>query len=318
MGVDKINAKDLLMWHQPSLASFFNIILVVEGLPSTARVTLIPKTDLPETPSDFRPIAITSVLTRALHKILARRLRETLVFSPLQHAFLKRDGCLEATALLHTLLRKTHDELRPLALVFLDLSKAFDTISHAAILGAAKRAGIPSPLRNYLEKLYETAEVRLGERRINCKRGVRQGVPHSPLLFILAMESVIEAAIPAIGVQLGDQCVHSIAYADELILLAEDQAGLQRKLTGLCEALRGVGMSLNERKSSSATIVRDGRRKALVLLPVNYLSSNGPITSMGVSDTQKYLGLQFGWKGKVVPSHSRRVVSMLRELKKPR
>lgn len=70
VGVDKITAKDLLTWHQPSLAGFFNILMVVEGLPSTlaiARVTLIPKTDVPKTPNDYRPIAITSVLTRAFH-----------------------------------------------------------------------------------------------------------------------------------------------------------------------------------------------------------------------------------------------------------
>lgn len=54
VGVDKITAKNLLTWHQPSLASLLNILMAVEFLPSTlarARVTLIPKIDVPKTPS---------------------------------------------------------------------------------------------------------------------------------------------------------------------------------------------------------------------------------------------------------------------------
>ncbi|CAM4574444.1 unnamed protein product [Leuciscus chuanchicus] len=51
VGMDKISAKELLAWHQPSLASFMNIMLATESLPSTlarARVTFIPKTDTPK------------------------------------------------------------------------------------------------------------------------------------------------------------------------------------------------------------------------------------------------------------------------------
>lgn len=74
-------------------------------------------------------------------------------------------------------------------------------------------------------------------------------------------------------------------------------------------------MSLNERKSSSVTIVRDGRRKTLVLMPERYFGPNGPIRALGVSDTQEYLGLQFGWKGEVAPKQSRQLEFMLKELK---
>lgn len=99
LGMDRVSAKELLSWHQPSLASFMNILLVMEILPSTlarVRVTFIPKTDVPTELGDFRPIAVTPLITKAFHKILAQRMREELSFSPLQHAFLRRDGCLEA------------------------------------------------------------------------------------------------------------------------------------------------------------------------------------------------------------------------------
>ncbi|MGL4349282.1 MAG: reverse transcriptase domain-containing protein, partial [Plesiomonas shigelloides] len=146
VGLDKLSAPTLLSWHLPSLASLLNLFLLTEHLPSTlakARITLIPKVPSPVESSDFRPLAITSILTRALHKILARRMRDQLRFSETQYAFLQKDGCLEATTVLHAALRNSHDLQRPLALAFLDLSKAFDTVSHEALGEAAVQAGLP-------------------------------------------------------------------------------------------------------------------------------------------------------------------------------
>lgn len=130
-----------------------NILLVTESLPSNlarARVTFIPKMDVLTEMGDFRPIAITPIITRAFHKILAQRMREELSFSSLQHAFLRRDGCLEASVMLHTLLRQAHEENKSMAAAFLDLAKDFDTVSHSAILVAARRAGMPAPLLTIL------------------------------------------------------------------------------------------------------------------------------------------------------------------------
>ncbi|KAA0702523.1 hypothetical protein E1301_Tti021511 [Triplophysa tibetana] len=96
VGMDKVTANNLLAWHLPSLASLMNLILPTENLPTplaTARITQQSPGDCTFGISDFRPIAITPILTRALHKVLARRMRDQLVFSTTQFAFLQRDGC---------------------------------------------------------------------------------------------------------------------------------------------------------------------------------------------------------------------------------
>lgn len=240
VGVDKLSADDLFKWDCASMAGVMDLLLVMEILPgglSNARVTLIPKTEAPKAPSDFRPIAITPIFTRAIHKILAGRLREQLQFSPLQHAFLKRDGCLEASMLLHVILRQVHDTATPAAAAFLDLSKAFDTISHEAILQVAAEAGIPGPLLRYLEGVYGSAKTTVGTLTVKLGRGVRQGDPLSPLLFILAMERAVKASLPGVGFPLGDTVIGSIAYVDDLILLAPCPSCLQRKLDGLIQEL---------------------------------------------------------------------------------
>lgn len=166
-----------------------------------------------------------------------------------------------SSVMLHMLLRQAHKENKPMAAAFLDLAKAFDMVSHSAILVAAKRAGMPAPLINYLTRMYASAEVQMGERRARCRKGVRQGGPLSPLLFILVMDRVVEAAAPNLGVEMGAHCIHSIAYADDLILVAKNQGDLQSKLDGLCNELKKVGMSLNVKKFVGITMVKDARRK---------------------------------------------------------
>lgn len=109
----------------------------MEELPDVLKsvtVVFIPKTNNPTHLGDYRPMLIKSAITRVFHKIIARRLCKNLKFSPLQYAFLEKDGCLEASSLLHAIMRRTHDNIVPVAMAFLDLTKAFDTISHDAIL----------------------------------------------------------------------------------------------------------------------------------------------------------------------------------------
>lgn len=294
-----------------------NILLVAGTLPrvlSVARITLIPKSEAPIRPSDFRPIAIAPIFTRALHKILARRIRDSVEFSATQYAFLKRDGCLEASYLLQALIRQAHDENVPTALLLLDLSKAFDTIDHNAILRAASKAGIPPPLLQYLRQQYATATVRIGETTIPVNRGVRQGDPMSPLLFNLVMEEVISCAERELGVNLGTSMVDSLAYADDLVLVASNQWDLQRKLEGLQLGLQKVGLRLNNKKSRSITIINDGKRKQMILSPKVYTTTEGGITAMTTEDEARYLGLSFSWKGMVKPRHTAKLHQMLEEL----
>ncbi|CAM4570023.1 unnamed protein product [Leuciscus chuanchicus] len=102
---------------------------------------------------------------------------------------------------------------------------------------------------------------------------------------------------------------------DDLILMARNQRNLHLKLDGLHGELKKVGMSLNVKKSVGITLVKDPQRKTVVLLPEEYVTSMGNIRPLGIMESQKYLGLKFNWKGKVVPKHTGLVESMLNQLK---
>ncbi len=62
------------------------------------------------------------------------------------------------------------------------------------------------------------------------------------------------------------------------------------------------------------TILKDRRRKGLLLDPHSYSTDEGVIPAMGVLNKQHYLGLDFTWKGKVTPKHTGHLEKMLHEI----
>lgn len=83
-----------------------------------------------------------------------------LEFSDFQFALLKRAGCLEASMLLHSILRNAHDSTKALAMLSLDILKAFGTIFYYAVLKSSRKTGLPPTLVKYLHHLYSTAKAR--------------------------------------------------------------------------------------------------------------------------------------------------------------
>ncbi|KAA0201068.1 Retrovirus Pol polyprotein from type-2 retrotransposable element R2DM [Fasciolopsis buskii] len=306
-GMDKVNAGALLTKDLTVVAQLFNVMLLLE-MPtqqlSKARVTLIPKAQTPSGPSDYRPIAVSSVVLRILHKIMAQRMMKCIKLERLQVAFQKRDGCMEAAETLNACLREAQEKSKNLAAAFVDVSKAFDTVSHDSILRAAQRQGFPPPLLNYLRRLYDGSTVQLCGEEVRCRRGVRQGDPLSPILFIAVIDDVL-SSLPCFGFPLGsERIVDVLAYADDLVLFTENEAALQSKLNGLADALALVGMTVNASKSRALTITANKHNKTVVLRPVSYTIGNSKIRGMSVSDRVQYLGLSFGWKGKIPVKHT--------------
>lgn len=100
-----------------------------------------------------------------------------------------------------------------------------------------------------------------------------------------------------------------------MILLANSAPELQAKLDGLMTSLAGCGMDINAKKSAALTIEKDGRSKAMLLAPTRYITGNGQVKALQIGETQKYLGLEFDWKGKVKPRRTADLERMLGEIR---
>ncbi|KAF8562517.1 hypothetical protein P879_12037 [Paragonimus westermani] len=199
-------------------------------------------------------------------------------------------------------------------MAFLDISKAFDSVSHDTILRSAKQHGLPPPLVRYLTRLYKDSLTIWDDASVRCRRGVRQGDPLSLALFIRAMNEVLSHAQPELGFMVSDRCTGELAYADDLVLFANSQTEMADKLDGLDNGLRLTGMKLNNSKCRMATILKNGKRKHLILFPREYETENGVIPCLKVDDRVKYIGLQFNWKGRLPVKSTAKAADMLESL----
>jgi hypothetical protein len=143
--------------------------------------------------------------------------------------------------------------------VFLDVSKAFDTIPHEVIPDALRRKGLPEPLvrlvRNSYSHMHTIIKRGTNEIPISLKRGVKQG---DPLSFIF--NSIIEPLLINLekepGYQITSPCkISSLAFADDLLLTANDTQQVTKLLniTGTC--LTYLGMQLSSAKCTAFQII---------------------------------------------------------------
>ena len=161
------------------MAAHFNVWLLAGYPPSLLRrgeTVLIAKEQGATSPEKHRPITISDIILRYFHKIVASRFEATLPWNARQKAFMKGDGVADSIWLLQTIIRQHQRTLQPLNIAFLDIKKAFDSVSHESLLLVAGRMGVPPPLLGYLGELYGDAWtcLRIGPDRsepIKVSRG---------------------------------------------------------------------------------------------------------------------------------------------------
>ena len=298
LGTDNISLADLRRLDPRALLAHLNMWLYIGYLPAglrTSRTVLIPKVPAPTSPKEYRPISIGPLF----HRLLATRLSSRIHYSSRQRAFTKGDGIADNVFLLRCLLKDSCEELKPLSLVFLDVSKAFDSVSHDSLFLAAKRMGVPGPFIEYLRCLYSEASTRLqiGEELsepLAQNRGVKQGDPLSPILFNCVIDWAIEALDQELGVQVGDDGprLNHLAFADDIVLMARSKIGIQHLSRQLERALGLCGLTLNPDKSRSLTIAVDGKAGRWVCDPTPYVSlTEGVLPAVPISEGYKYLGV---------------------------
>ena len=265
-------------------------------------VVLIPELQNPERLKDLRPISLCNVVYKIAFKVLSIRLKVILpeVISLNQSAFvpgrLITDNILLAYELTHYLQTKKSGS-DGYAAVKLDMSKAYDRVEWSFLEKMLLKLGFHDNWVQVIMKCVSTVTYRIkvnGELsdEIIPNRGLRQGDPLSPYLFLICAEafSCLLGAAEGNGELSGVKICQHVPSINHL-LFADDSLLLLKVDEWSATHLQNI-LSLYE-DCSGQTINKD---KSSVMFSKNTKSfeKNQFMASLGittVAQNEKYLGL---------------------------
>ena len=147
-------------------------------------------------------------------------------------------------------------------ILFLDFYKAFDTVEHPFINEALIHFGFGPRFRNMVATLYRNinSSVSLASGtspRLNIKRGIRQGCPISPFLFLIAAEMLsiyIICCTQLVGIKIGENNVIISQLADDTCLFLNDEFQVPLVLEALKHFSGASGLTINQKKCEILTV----------------------------------------------------------------
>lgn len=247
-GVDRIYV-EMLKYAPEELQSIIHMLIlnawesntIPKDWTTTTQVPL-PKTSNPKTVDDFRRIALSCTTYKIYARFLLNKLEPFIGEFPLyQTGFLRNRSTDDHLFVLRRLTEERWRVGRPTYILSLDMHKAFDNVDLHTIGPILLHYGVPPTLINRIitAVLHERTAVQWFGRRTKeytKGKGVKQGCPLSPYIFIIVLNYAIErvAQRMKIDLQLSNlELPLILAYADDLLILTEDAITLERILKEL-------------------------------------------------------------------------------------
>lgn len=269
-GPDGIHAsmlKNLNHQHCEAITFFFNRIWQEHNFPTAWREAYVLPIHKPDKnltdPASYRAISLTNILCKALEKIIVKRL----------HCYLEKKNCLDQYQCGFRPARSTLDNLlylqeeihlgynrkQHVSCIFFDVEKAFDRLLPTTVLQAMQNIGMAGNILHFVHNFLRQRffSVRIGQTLSTPRlqeTGTPQGSVISPVLFILALNSISEA-LP--------RNIQHLFYADDLVIFLRhnNQAEANKKLQTTVDRLSEWGAEKGLAFSPSKTKVLNFTRK---------------------------------------------------------
>ncbi|XP_065092047.1 uncharacterized protein LOC135712888 [Ochlerotatus camptorhynchus] len=208
---------------QVLMLDLFNKLWTTDSYPASWRESLvipIPKTSKnTKDTTKFRPIALTSCMSKVFERMVNRRLRTFLETNNLldhrQHAFRSGFGTSTYFATLGDVLKDAFDQGHHTEMVSLDISKPFNRTWTPAVLAKLVSWGLNGHMvhfvRNFLtDRIFHVAIGNAKSRSFQEETGVPQGSVISVTLFLIAMNGIFRQLPKNIRI---------FVYADDVLIV---------------------------------------------------------------------------------------------------
>ena len=291
---------------EPYLRHLYNVILDTGKYPEQwTKAVLVPlhKSGSTAELNNYRGIALLSVLGKFFSKIVNTRLVEwaenTGVQKEEQAGFRKGYSTIDNIFILQSLVQKyCSKNSGRFYVLYVDFSKAFDTIPHALLFYQLMSKGVHGKVLKVLRSMYSSLHscVRTPTGLTDffkCERGTRQGCMLSPFLFSLYVGELVtmfeEAGCMGVHVNESAPNIVSLLFADDLITGADTVGRLQQMINVIDLFCQKWGLTVNLLKTK-VMVFRNGGP----LRSNEKWYFNGKL--LEVVNAYKYLGTMFSPK----------------------
>lgn len=257
-----------------------------------AILTLLYKNGEKEDIKNWRPISLLSMDYKILTKCLSNRIRRVMkeIISKDQTCSVPGRSIYENIIFTQDAIFYANKYNKPLVIVSLDQSKAFDRVNRGFIIKCLTKFGFGENLVKWVKTIYARTRSRICtngflSETFDLTRGVRQGCPLSPLLYIIVAETLsilIKKNEKIKGFRLPDNTESKIkAYADDTNTYLRD-----------IESVKELFKSLEI--YSKATEAKLNQEKTKIILCGTLQDKENELENWKIEDTLKILGVWVG------------------------
>ena len=222
--------------------------------------------------SNFRSIAISSILLKILDKVVLEKHKNVLRTSDLQFGFKSGHSTTQCTFLLNQVVDHYTQRSGSCYVALLDATKAFDRVHYVRLFQLLLQRGLCPLLAKLLLQMYTLQVLVVGwqgrySAPFPCKNGIKQGAVLSPVLFCIYMDILLtRLSLSDAGCYYGHLFAGAICYADDLTLLAPTPSAMQALLNICSEFAAEYDVQFNCAKSNVVECGDNRRRQRPVFL----------------------------------------------------
>ena len=301
------------------LLKLFNLCLEKGSLPQDMKdaliVTIYKKKGERSDCGNYRGISLLSIPGKILAKMILNRLLNLSeeVLPESQCGFRAGRSTTDMIFTIRQLQEKAIEQHVPLYIVFVDFSKAFDTVDRGTLWKVLETYGCPNDLVNLIREFHDglTGSVSIGgeaSESFKIGHGVKQGCVLAPTLFALYLTAVLETM--SIDLLSGlyirtrtdgklynlarlkscrltrEECIRELLYADDSALLSNNLSEIQEIVDRFSSAASLFGLKINASKTELLFQPAPGTDTEQIQKPIVYV--NG--TALKTTDSFIYLG----------------------------
>ena len=251
----------------PLLYRLFNCALEHKYFPeqwSVALIIPIHKAGPVNDPNNYRGISLLSCVGKLFTKLICKRLThwaaENDGISDVQGGFVKGKSTIDQIFIFQSMVSKYLSRRNGrFYSVYVDFSKAFDSVPHLQLFYHLLKSGIHGKLicvvRDMYSKLSSCVQSSSGtiSELFTCGTGTRQGCMISPFLFICYIDELVKQATSnnCKGVFIDENYsdINMLLYADDVVIVGDRIGHIQRLLDNLAEYCLKWGLRVNMDKT---------------------------------------------------------------------